>query len=74
MDDIVLAPTRWTLRAAVRQVHQTLTALGLAVHPDKTLSGRIERGFDFLGYHITPPRLWVAPATWQRFRDRAHRL
>jgi hypothetical protein len=28
MDDIaVLAPTRWRLRAAVRQVHQTLTAL-----------------------------------------------
>jgi len=25
MDDIaVLAPTRWTLRAAVQQVHQTL--------------------------------------------------
>jgi hypothetical protein len=43
MDDIVvLAPTRWRLRAAVRQVHQTLTALDLAVHPDKTFIGRVE--------------------------------
>jgi hypothetical protein len=34
MDDVVvLAPTRWRLRAAVRQVQQTLTALDLAVHP-----------------------------------------
>jgi hypothetical protein len=33
----------------VCQVHQTLTALGLAVHPDKTFTGRVERGFDFLG-------------------------
>jgi hypothetical protein len=75
MDDIVvLAPTRWTLRPAVRQVHQTLTALGLATHPDKTFIGRVEHGFDFLGYHITPQGLSVAPATWQRFCDRAHRL
>jgi hypothetical protein len=75
VDDIlVLAPTRCTLRAAVRQVHQTLTALGLAVHPDKTFIGRIERGFDFLGYRFTPSGLTVASATWQRFCDRAHRL
>jgi len=75
MDDIVvLAPTRWKLRAAVRQVHQTLSALGLAAHPDKTFIGRVERGFDFLGYHITPQGLSVAPATWAKFCDRAYQL
>ena len=29
-------------------------------HPDKTLIGRIERGFDFLGYHFGLDGLSVA--------------
>jgi hypothetical protein len=75
MDDIVvLAPTRWRLRAAVRQVQQTLTTLGLATHPDKTFIGRVERGFDFLGYHITPQGLTVAEETLRRFVARVTRL
>lgn len=49
-------------------------ALRHAVHPDKTFIGRVERGFDFLGSHLTPQGLSVAPATRQRFCDRAHRL
>jgi len=45
MDDIlVLAPTRWKLRAAVRIVNQLLASLGLAKHPDKTFIGRVEKG------------------------------
>ena len=75
MDDVVvLAPTRWQLRAAVRQVQQTLTTLDLAVHPDKTFIGRVERGFDFLGYHITPHGLSVAEETLRRFVARVTRL
>jgi hypothetical protein len=55
MDDIlVLAPTRWKLRAAVKVVNQLLTSLRLRTHPDKTFIGRIEKGFDFLGYHFDP--------------------
>src|SRR5262249_40938587 len=73
MDDIVvLAPTRWRLRAAVRQVQQTLTTLGLATHPDKTFIGRVERGFDFLGYHITPHGLSVARGDAQAVRRTGH--
>jgi hypothetical protein len=50
MDDIlILAPTHWQLRRAVKVVNQMLGALGLEKHPDKTFIGRIERGFDFLG-------------------------
>ncbi len=49
MDDIlVLAPTRWKLRRAVKAVNAVLDALRLEKHPDKTVIGRIERGFDFL--------------------------
>ncbi len=55
MDDwVILAPTRWKLRRAIRLVNQTLGALKLAQHPDKTFIGRICRGFDFLGYQFTP--------------------
>ena len=37
-----------------------LGSLGLEKHPDKTFIGRIERGFDFLGYHFSPANLAVA--------------
>ena len=45
MDDIVvLAPTRWKLRAAVKALNQAMGALWLAKHPGKTFIGRIEKG------------------------------
>ena len=53
MDDIlILASTRWKLRKAIKLVNQTFNELGQEKHPDKTLIGRIGRGFDFLGYHF----------------------
>ncbi len=75
MDDIlVLAPTRWRLRHAVKVVNQELGALDLVKHPDKTFIGRIERGFDFLGYHISPAGLTVAQHTIERFVTRVTQL
>lgn len=51
MDDwVILATSRWTLRAAVRLMNATLQELSLEQHPEKTFIGRLERGFDFLGY------------------------
>ena len=35
-------------------------------HTGKTFIGRVEKGFDFLGYHLTPQGLSVAPATLAR--------
>jgi hypothetical protein len=53
MDDIlVLTKTRWQLRRAVRTLNQTFAELKVSPHPDKTFIGRIERGFDFLGYYF----------------------
>jgi hypothetical protein len=44
MDDwVILAPTRWSLRRAVRVVIETLRELRVEQHPDKTFIGRIER-------------------------------
>lgn len=54
MDDwVVLAPTRWKLRKAIRTVNETLRELRVEQHPDKTYIGRIANGFDFLGFHLS---------------------
>jgi hypothetical protein len=75
MDDIlVLAPTRWKLRTAVKVVNQVLASLRLEKHPDKTFIGRIEKGFDWLGYHIRPDGLSIATKTLQNFVTRIRAL
>ncbi len=75
MDDIVvLAPTRWKLRGVVKRVHQMLMTIGLQMHPDKTFIGRVDKGFDFLGYHIQPTGLSVAKQTLDKFRAHMLRL
>lgn len=45
----------------------------LKKHPDKTFIGRIEKAFDFLGYHFGPEGLTVAKATLSKFAERAVR-
>jgi hypothetical protein len=74
MDDwIVVAPSRWKLRTAIRTVNRILNALKVVQHPDKTFIGRASRGFDFLGYHFAPGFLRVAQRTLRRFADRVSR-
>ena len=64
MDDvIVLAKTRWHLRKAVRTVNQHFNQLNVEQAPDKTFIGRIEKGFDFLGYRFGLPELGLAEKT-----------
>ncbi len=58
----------------MRAVNEVLGSLGLDKHPDKTFVGRIEKGFDFLGYHFSRTGLTVAKATIERFVERASRL
>ena len=53
---------------------QTFSELRLEKHPDKTFIGRIEKGFDFLGYHFSPEGLSVAEKTIEKFLARAVRL
>ncbi len=75
MDDIlVLAPTRWKIRKAVKVVNEVLGSLCLLKHPDKTFIGRVERGFDFLGYHFGPEGFTVAAKAIEQFVERALRL
>jgi len=58
----------------VKAVNEVLGSLSLEKHPDKTFIGRIERGFDFLGFHFSREGLTVAKATIERFVERAARL
>ena len=75
MDDVlVLTPTRGKLRRAVQVLNRTLATLHLEKHPAKTFIGRIDRGFDFLGYHLAPGRLSLARSTVEAFLERAHQL
>jgi RNA-directed DNA polymerase len=62
------------LRGAVKVVNQMLGTLKLEKHPDKTFIGRIERGFDFLGYHFSPAGLTVAKKTIANFIEGVSRL
>jgi RNA-directed DNA polymerase len=62
------------LRRAVKLLNETLGGLGLEKHPEKTFIGRAAKGFDFLGYRLSPQGLAVAEQTRQRFVERAARL
>ena len=57
-----------------RAVNGELGALGLEKAPGKTFIGRIERGFDFLGYRFGPDGLSVAKKTIENFVAPAIRL
>jgi RNA-directed DNA polymerase len=75
MDDIlILARTRWKLKKATRVLNETFNELKLEKHPDKTCMGRIEKGFDFLGYHFSPQGLTLAQKTIDNFVEKALRL
>ncbi len=43
-------------------------------HQERSVVRRIERGFDFLGYHFRPGQLTVAKKTIEQFIERAIRL
>jgi hypothetical protein len=75
MDDwIVLAKTRWQLRKVIKITEQILEDLKLKKHPEKTFIGRIEKGFEFLGYLFKPESLQVSVTTVKRAITKATQL
>ncbi|MBN3940004.1 reverse transcriptase/maturase family protein [Nostoc sp. NMS9] len=76
MDDwVILSPTRWKLRKAIKAVNEVMADLRVGEkHPDKTFIGRISRGFDFLGYWFSPSGLGIAQKTVERCVERISRL
>jgi hypothetical protein len=75
MDDIiVLSPTRWKLRKAIKTVNQHFEKLKLKQHPDKTTIGRITNDFDFLGYQFGQEKITVSIRTIQNHIRRITQL
>lgn len=75
MDDVlIMVESRWRLRRAVKILNSCLVELKLEKHPDKTFVERLDKGFDFLGYHFSTAELSLADQTIQHFREHLHRL
>ncbi|WP_341533681.1 reverse transcriptase domain-containing protein, partial [Serratia marcescens] len=50
MDDfLLLTRTRWQLRRGIARLADFFDLSGFERHPDKTQTGRLEKGFDWLG-------------------------
>jgi hypothetical protein len=71
---VVLAPSRWKLRRVVKALNRVFASLGLEKHPDKTFIGKIDKGFDFLGYHFGPGGLSIARQSVSNFVARVSQL
>ncbi len=67
MDDfLIFARTRWQLRRAVRRLNLFFNEFGFEQHPDKTFIGRIEKGFDWMGYVFNARGdVCVSPRAWK---------
>ena len=71
---VVLSPTRWKLRKAVKIVNRVLNQLMVVQHPDITFIGRISRGFDFLGYWFSSWGITIAGKSYGRMFWQATRF
>ncbi|NEO73179.1 hypothetical protein [Moorena sp. SIO3H5] len=75
MDDwVILAPTRWKLRKAIKATNEVMNELKVLKHPEKTFIGRIASGFDFLGYWFSTSGLGIARKTVERMLENLTRL
>ena len=62
------------LRKAMKNQYTVLHALRVAMHPAKTFIGKIAKGFDFLGFHISPTGVTVSAAALSRHEQKVSRL
>jgi len=75
MDDFVLLTrTRWQLRRGIARLAEYFDAGGFERHPDKTQTGRIRNGFDWLGIWFGPEGATIAPRALNNHRERRARL
>jgi hypothetical protein len=70
---VILAPTHWKPRAAIRLVNETLAELKLINTPTRT-SSAVCRSFDFPGYLFASAGLEVAPLAVENCVERVCRL
>lgn len=70
-DWIVLTKSKTMLRKVIKKTHTILNTLKLQMHPTKTYMGRIDKGFNFLGYFYQPCTLLPSKETIRRFYERS---
>ncbi|EMG7889731.1 transposase [Enterobacter hormaechei] len=76
MDDfLILAPGRWILRRAVRDLKRLMAEYGFTLHPDKTQLGYTARGFDWMGVWFTQAGMQaIAPRARNKHLQQCRRL
>lgn len=76
MDDfIIFTRHRWQLRRAVRLLIHGFSGYGFRQHPDKTFTGPLKKGGDWIGFWFTHQGCQsVAPRARQNHRDTLRRL
>jgi len=70
-DWIVLTKSRTMLRKIIKKTHNILNTLHLTMHPNKTYIGKIQKGFNFLGYFYQPSRLLPSLESIRRVHERS---
>jgi len=73
-DWLVLTKTHSQLRKAIRIMEKILASLKMLKHPDKTFIGKISKGFDFLGYRLSPTSLGLSDISIERRTAKLVRL
>lgn len=74
-DFLILAGTRWQLRRAVRKLNGWLASRGFEQHPEKTFIGRVEKGFDWMGFWFSETGCrHAAPRAVNNFLTKLRRL
>jgi len=54
MDDfLIITTTRWHLRKAIKKLNQFFNQFSFVQHPDKTVIGKIDNGFDWMGFQFS---------------------
>ena len=59
---------------ALRSINPVLTELELTLAFDKTWIGRVAKGFDFLGYRLSPDDMTVAVRSFKRMTEKLRLL
>ena len=75
MDDfLVLSKKRWPLRRAIRMLNEQMNAGSFTLHPDKTQTGRVKKGFDWLGLWFGEEGIRRSPRSLQTRANKIFRL
>lgn len=75
MDDfLLLTRTRWQLRRGIARLGEFFELSGFERHPDKTQTGKIQKGFDWPGIWYAEDGATIASRALNNHRERRARL